>query len=210
MVEQSSLWKTEQQSSNFAELSTALYERELNMLANIENVSVAYVQGRLKSLPYYIKRTAHLMMTCDTPLDLDIQNASWSAKQSAKMPITDQTQSVVNKWYAHIKLQHGLVVPILHDTHIALDCIDRIDEENHRFRTNIHGWFYYSECENDLTGKNLNYTLLKPNKKVMTAACSGHSWVNNHRSIPVMPSLRELLLSCTIYWRNFKQPKAID
>lgn len=212
MIEQSSLWKTEQQSSNFAELSNALYERELNVLANIENASVSFVQGRLKSLPYYIKRTAHLMMTCDTPLDLDIQNASWSAKQGLKMPITDQEPSVVNKWYAQIKLQHGLVVPVVHNSHIALDCIDRIDEENSRFRTNVHGWFYYSESqkENELVGRNCKYTLLKPNKRVMTAACSGHSWVNNHRSIPVMPSLRELLLSCTIHWRNFKQSNAAD
>ena len=212
MIEQSSLWKTEQQSFNFAELSNALYERELNILANIENASVSFVQGRLKSLPYYIKRTAHSMMTCDTPLNLDIQNASWSAKQSAKMPIADQEHLTVNQWYSKIKLKHGLVVPIVHNTYIALDCIDRIDEENSRFRTNAHGWFCYSECQkNDESVNNhLKYRLLKPNKRVMTAACSGHSWVNSHRSIPVMPSLRELLLSCTIHWHNFKTPNLSD
>lgn len=202
MTEQVSLWKSEQQSSDFAELCNALYERELHALANINAMSVGLIQGRLKSLPYYIQRTARQMMEASTPLTLDVQNASWSAKQGAHMPLSDQDENTVNQWYAKITLKHGLVVPIVHDNHIALDCIDKIDAEKQRFRTNVHGWFYFNGIspENDST-----YQLLKPNKRVMTAACTGHCWVNNHKSIPVMPTLRELLLSCTINWRNFKQ-----
>jgi hypothetical protein len=203
MTEQVSLWKSEQQSSDFAELCNALYERELHALANIDAVSVGLVQGRLKSLPYYIQRTARLMMQCSIPLTLDIQNASWSAKQGAHMPLSDQDENNVKQWYANVKLTHGLVVPIVHDNHISLDCIDRIDLEKHRFRTNVHGWFYFNESSSQTDSV---YRLLKPNKRVMTAACTGHCWVNNHKSIPVMPTLRELLLSCTINWRNFKQP----
>lgn len=203
MTEQASLWKSEQQSSDFAELCNALYERELHALANMDTLSVGSVQGRLKSLPYYIQRTARLMMQCTTPLTLDIQNASWSAKQGSRLPLSEQDRDVVNQWYASTALKHGLVVPIVHDNHIALDCIDRIDLDNQRFRTNIHGWFLF---QNKATEQEPLYTLLKPNKRVMTAACAGHCWVNNHKSIPVMPTLRELLLSCTINWRNFKQP----
>lgn len=124
MTKQASLWKGEQQSSDFAELCNALYERELHVLANIDTVSVGLVQGRLKSLPYYIQRTARSMMQCTTPLTLDIQNASWSAKQGARLPLSEQSRDVVNQWYSSITLKHGLVVPIVHDNHIALDCID--------------------------------------------------------------------------------------
>lgn len=203
MTKQASLWKGEQQSSDFAELCNALYERELHVLANIDTVSVGLVQGRLKSLPYYIQRTARSMMQCTTPLTLDIQNASWSAKQGARLPLSEQSRDVVNQWYSSITLKHGLVVPIVHDNHIALDCIDRIDLDNKRFRTNVHGWFFF---EKKTTEQEPPYTLLKPNKRVMTAACTGHCWVNNHKSMPVMSTLRELLLSCSINWSNFKEP----
>ena len=206
MAVQTTLWKTELQSFNFAELSNALYERELGILANSENVSVGFIQGRIKSLPYYIKRTAHIMLLCETPLEIDIQNASWSAKQVAHMPLNNQDPLTVSKWYSAFTLQHGLVVPLVHDNHIALDCIDRIDNDKQSFRTNVHGWFNYGEHQEHAEN---SYRLLKPNKRVMTAACSGHSWVNEHRSIPVMPTLRELLLSCTINWRNFKKPISI-
>jgi len=206
MSEQVSLWKGEQQTSDFSEFCNALYERELHSLANIDNISIESLQGRLKSLPYYINRTAHSMMQCSTPLMLDVQNASWSAKQGTRMPISDQDESTVSQWYAKVELKHGLVVPIVHDNHIALDSIDRIDLEKYRFRTNVHGWFYFNR---PISEEKANYRLLKPNKRVMTAACSGHSWVNNHKSIPVMPSLRELLISCTINWSDFKKSASL-
>jgi len=202
MTEQASLWKREQPSSNFAELCNALYERELHTLANMNGASVNVIQNRLKSLPYYIQRTARLMLQCTSPMTLDVQNASWSAKQLTKIPLTNQDSHTINQWYAGIVLTHGLVVPIAHADHIVLDCIDRVDINNDRFRTNAHGWFSFvdSGSNNDKP-----YTLLKPNKRIMAAACAGHCWVNNHKSIPVMPTLRELLLSCTINWRNFKE-----
>ena len=139
MSEQVSLWKGEQQTSDFSEFCNALYERELHSLANIDNISIESLQGRLKSLPYYINRTAHSMMQCSTPLMLDVQNASWSAKQGTRMPISDQDESTVSQWYAKVELKHGLVVPIVHDNHIALDSMDRIDLEKYRVRTKVHG-----------------------------------------------------------------------
>lgn len=204
MTEQTSLWQEDANSSEFAELCCALYEREISHLVQANMSSVQGVQNRLKSLPYYVKRTAISMLDADTPLDLDIQNASWSAKQSAQMPLNGQDIEVVNKWYLSCVLTHGLVVPVANESHIVLDSIDRIDDKNSRFRTNLFGWFNISD-NND----NRSVRLLKPTKRVMTAACTGHTWVNDHKANPTMPTLRELLLSCAINWRNFKQPLPI-
>ena len=205
---QVSLWQEQQQSADYAELSNALYERELRLLAHTEMSNVKGLQARIKSLPYYINRTAHSMGQLQSPLLLDIQNASWSAKQSNKMPLAGQEHEVVNAWYSAIDLCLGLVVPVALNTHIILDCIDRIDQENQRFRTNVSGWFYLSKTNHNEKdkGNNNELRLLKPTKKVMSAACAGHCWHEKGKLSPLMPSLRELLLSCTINWRNFKQP----
>ncbi|ARD43372.1 hypothetical protein A3Q33_03025 [Colwellia sp. PAMC 21821] len=222
MVTQSLLWQSEQQSSDFAELCNALYERELMTLARNEYSSVAGLQSRIKSLPHYVKRTAFALLNAQTPLELDIQNASWSAKQVSALPSISQLSAYndnVIAWYRGQALVHGLVVPIALKSHIVLDSIDRIDREKQRFRTNVYGWFYLtdndtpngatkfdkSEVKPEVNRHSVN--LLKPTKKIMTAACAGHCWKNSRKSQPIMPSLRELLLSCTINWRNFKQPR---
>lgn len=204
MTEQTSLWQIEQQSVDFAELCLALYEREIGILTGSTITSVRSMQGRLKSLPYYVKRTAHLMIQAKTPLVLDSQNASWSAKQAKHMPLNDQEIESVNQWYLSIALTHGLVVPVLCQSHIVLDSIDRIDHEQQRFRTNAHGWFNLSNYQKPINSEPIR--LLKPNKRVMTAACTGHCWSNEHKANPIILTLRELLLSCAINWRNFKQP----
>lgn len=204
MKEQASLWQNEIKSAEFSELCNALYEREITMLTSQNIQSAPALQNRLKSLPYYIKRTAHMMIEADSPLSIDVQNASWSAKQCAKMPINGQELADIHQWYSSFDLKHGLVVPIVNDSYIELDSIDKIDTENQRFRTNAHGWFALKELDN---GADIG--LLKPNKRVMTAACAGHSWLNNQKTNPHMPTLRELLISCAINWRNFKQPVAV-
>ena len=234
MVTQSLLWQSEQQSSDFAELCNALYERELITLARNEYSTVTGLQSRIKSLPHYVKRTAFALLNAQTPLELDIQNASWSAKQVSTLPSISQLSAYdenVIAWYSSQSLVHGLVVPIALNSHIVLDSIDRIDLEKQRFRTNVYGWFYLtgnktsngavigantsakSEADNAINKAakvDHNYdaiNLLKPTKKIMTAACAGHCWQNSRKLQPIMPSLRELLLSCTINWRNFKQPR---
>ena len=203
---QASLWQQQQQSANYAELCNALYERELRLLANTELATVQAVQGRLKSLSYYINRTALLMTQADSPLELDVQNAAWQTKQSSKIPLIGQENEQVNAWYLSIALPLGLIVPVLIDEHIMLDCIDRVDSDNQRFRTNVSGWFYLSDIEKQ---KLSPVKLLKPNKKVMIAACSGHCWQGKNKLRPMIPSLRELLLSCAINWENFKRPLVI-
>jgi hypothetical protein len=208
MVTQSLLWQSQQQSSDFAELCNALYERELMTLSSGEYTEIKGLKERLKSLPHYVKRTAFALLNADTPLELDIQNASWSAKQANIAPMISQFSAYDNviSWYKSQSLVHGLVVPIAVNNHIVLDSIDRIDAEKKRFRTNVYGWFSLSENNDNSLAKTNSISLLKPTKKVMAAACAGHYWQNSRKSQPIMPSLRELLLSCTINWRNFKQP----
>ena len=106
-------------------------------------------------------------------------------------------------WYRTHKLTRGLVVPIYLNDHIVLDSVDRIDSKQNKIRTNLHGWF-------DLTSgssKTDKPILLKPTKRIMIAASAGHCWHNQRKSNPIIPTLRELLLSCSINWRNFNQLK---
>jgi len=213
---QSSFWQTNKQNNDFAELCNALYEREIRLLANTDVGSIHAMQGRLKSLSHYINRTANLMVNVNelgfAPLTLDIQNATWSAKQASKLSVLLQKKEDVFSWYITLisqtnKASLGLVVPILSADHIFLDSIDRIDLDNKRIRTNVSGWF-------SLIDGNVEDSLhlLKPTKKVMLAACAGHQWQGRMKSTklrPVIPSLRELLISCAIDWQNFKRPLAL-
>jgi len=200
---QTSLWQEKPQSEIYAELCNALYERELRLLANIDLATVHAVQDRLKSLSYYINRTALLMTQANSPLELDVQNAGWQAKQSSKIPLNGQEIEQVNTWYLSIPLSLGLIVPVLAEGYIFLDCIDRIDNDQQRIRTNVAGWFYLSDIEKQKYNK---VKLLKPNKQVMRAACTGHCWQGRNKIRPMILTLRELLLSCSINWKNFKQP----
>jgi len=211
-MSQNSLWQTNQQSNELAEICNALYERELRMLANVEAATVDNVQGRLKSLSYYVKRTANLMVQVNeqgsSPLVLDMQNATWSAKQGSKLPLTGQIEHEINAWYLALLIKKnnsllGLVVPVLQGEHIILDCIDRVDSEKKRLRTNASGWFSLIDSTIVVDNSTKERQLLKPNKKIMLSACAGHCWQNTNKISPVIPSMRELLLSCAINWHNF-------
>jgi len=213
-VTQTSLWQAQSLSTDYVELCNALYERELTVLANIEVSSTAQLQARIKSLPHYIKRTAHYMTQVNTaklgsPLMLDTQNASWSAKQPTTMPLVGQNDAQIKQWYANFQLPLGLVVPIALNNCIVLDSVDRIDNDKKRIRTNVHGWFSLIDLTSSVEKK-----LLKINKKVMLSACAGHCWQSQqniyksalNKKQPIVLSLRELLLSCQINWQNFKVP----
>lgn len=215
-MSQSSLWQIPADTGDFAELCNGLYQREISIIAKGNFASARAVQTRLQSLSYYINRTAHAMTQVmaqgSSPLLLDSQNASWTAKQSKKMPLSGQEteQDYVNAftWYLQKDICVGLVVPVLLVDHIIIDCIDRIDLDNERLHTNVGGWFSLANYENSPT-QCASKRLLKPNKKIMTSACAGHSWQGDARQLPIIPSLRELLLSCAINWKNFKKPLAI-
>lgn len=209
---QSSLWQNSKQSSNFSEICNALYERELRVLANTEISSVQSVQGRLKSLAHYVNRAASLMTQVneqgDSPLALDVQNATWSAKQANKLPSAGQTELEISTWYLALLKKNdisilGLIVPVLQGDQIILDCIDKVDNEQQRLRTNVSGWFSLVNLSEKTERSAKQILLLKPNKKIMLAACAGHVWQNGNKTSPVIPSLRELLLSCAINWHDF-------
>jgi len=210
---QSSFWQTNKQNNDFAELCNALYEREVHLLANADITNIQNMQGRLKSLSHYINRTANRMVYVNelglSPLTLDVQNAAWSAKQASKLSVLVQNEQDVFSWYLTLikqtkKTSLGLIVPILKADHIVLDSLDRIDIEKKRIRTNVSGWFSLIDINVEPSIR-----LLKPTKKVMLAACAGHRWqglMNTTKLRPIMPSLRELLISCAIDWKNFKRP----
>lgn len=222
-MSQASLWQIQQQTPEYAELCHALYEREISALAQIESNSVVSLQHRLKSLPYYINRTADLMTRVQSPLELDIQNATWSTKQAKKMPLAGQTPEQVWQWYQSFNFSTGLVVPVALSDHIVLESIDRIDTDNQRFRGNRYGWFDQARVASPAAD---DVQLLKPTKRAMMAACAGHCWTPSvllskpttntalsqsqgdkvNKLQPVLPSLRELLLSCAINWQNFRKP----
>lgn len=201
-MSQASLWQNPQYSAQYAELCNALYERELRLLASSDIQSVNSIKGRLKGLTYYINRTALLMINTQSPLELDVQNASWSSKQTKKTPMAGQTPEVIWQWYQSFSLAPGLVVPVLIAGRVVVDSIDKIDTEQGRFRTNANGWF----TQERIFSSSEKLTLLKPNKKVMAAACSGHRWNETGPLRPEIPTLRELLLTCSINWKNFKTP----
>jgi len=216
-VTQSSLWQDNEQSNYFAEICNALYERELRLLANTQIANVKSVQGRLKSLSYYVNRTASLLTQVDeqgdSPLILDVQNATWSAKQASKISLTGQTEQEISAWYLALLKKNdlsllGLTVPVLQGEYIILDCIDKVDNEQQRLRTNVSGWFSLRSLPEETARSAKQTLLLKPNKKVMLAACAGHCWQNGHKVTPMIPSLRELLLSCAINWHHFHKIKS--
>lgn len=228
-MSQSSLWQIHTQTGDFAELCNGLYQRETAAIAKGSFVSAQAVQLRIASLPYYINRTAHAMMEVVaqgySPLLLDTQNASWSAKQSKKSPWTDQfaerhvsgdneqgndaEYAKTVRWYLQADIAPGLVVPVLLADHIIIDCIDRVDVQQNRIRTNVAGWFSLTRDAYLNDGQMGCKRLLKPNKKIMISACAGHCWQGNSKQLPIIPTLRELLLSCSINWKNFKKPLVI-
>ena len=207
---QASIWQQHQQDTNYAELCNALYERELRVLSQAELTTAIAVQSRLKSLPYYINRTAYLMnhLQEESPLELDVQNASWSIKQINKMPLSGQEPEQVKAWYNKVPLALGLVIPVINGNHIMLDCIDRIDTKQLRFRTNVSGWFSLAQYAEEGEAHQ-SVQLLKPNKKVMSSACAGHCWQSTTKLRPMVLTLRELLLSCSINWKDFKTPLTV-
>lgn len=209
MTTQSSLWQAEHVSSSYAELCNALYERELRVLTQAQFEQANVLQLRLKSLPHYIRRTAHSMSQVaikdESPLVLDVQNAAWTCKQSSKSLLDNYHSESVKQWFSHRQVVVGLVVAIGFPDKVVLDCIDRVDSDNQRFRTNINGWFKIDALDESAD----KGVLLKPSKRVFIAACAGHRWRSAAKTTPQMLSLRELLLSCQINWRNFRKPLSL-
>jgi hypothetical protein len=190
---------------NFAELSNALYERELQVLANSAINDSNLLKRKLKGLSHHIKNATMHLLEGKAPIAVDVHNGSWQSKQSGKCPLSSQTPDRTLIWYTQTA-KLGDVVPILveslGETHIELDCIDIMQSD--RLHLNKFGWFSKSGEYFDIVPKQAKYLLLKPTKSIVTAACAGHCWSIRGKGIPRALSLRELLLSTELDWKIFK------
>lgn len=190
---------------NFAELSNALYERELQVLANSSITDPILLKRKLKGLSHHIRNATINLLSGKTPIDIDVHNGSWQAKQSAKCPISTQSIDKTLVWYSQ-KAKQGDVIPVyvehMGQQHIELDCIDILAAD--RLHLNKFAWFSKTGEYFDIVPKQSKYLLLKPTKSVLVAACAGHCWNHKGRTMPRALSLRELLLSTEINWNTYK------
>jgi hypothetical protein len=190
---------------HFAELSNALYERELQVLANSAINDPILLKRKLKGLSHHIKNATMHLLDGTAPISVDVHNGSWQSKQSSKCPLSSQTSERTLQWYTKTA-KLGNIVPIyvesLGAVHIELDCIDIMQSD--RLHLNKFAWFSKSGEYFEIVPKQAKYLLLKPTKSIFSAACAGHTWNVRGKSIPRALSLRELLLSTEIDWKNYK------
>ena len=196
------------QQLQYAELCNALYERELLSLSQQAANNSSLLQRRLAGLSHHIKRAAEHLLNSNAPIKVDIHNGSWQSKQAAKC-VADKISSEKTKNWFNQHAKFGLPVPVhvseMGFEHIELDSIDRIDPKNHELHLNKHGWFYFDgEPVESSTSEHTSTRLLQPTKQSCSAACCGHSWNHKGRAQPRALTLRELLLSTTINWKNFR------
>jgi hypothetical protein len=145
-----------------------------------------------------------------SPLQVDVHNASWQAKQAAKCMANNYVSQKTQQWFSN-NTQIGCCVAVhvteLGCEHIELDSIDRIELSSHRVHTNKFGWFNidgeFAE-DNFRQVDTLSLRLLKPTKAIFTAACCGHKWDHKGKGQQRALSLRELLLSLSINWKTFR------
>lgn len=202
------IFQDDQRQRHFAELCNALYERELRVLSQQTNLSL--LQRRLAGLSQHVKNIAELLLKNQGPLQVDIHNASWQAKQTAKSAATKVSATDNHQWFSHYA-RLGMVVAVhvweLGIEHVELDSIDKIDTEAKRLHLNKHRWFNFDGSQPGNSSEEpprLAKTLLKPNKAIFSAACCGHSWNPKGRTQTRALSLRELILSTTINWKTFR------
>jgi len=200
-------WQVSPDSQAYTELCNALYERELLRLALTPATELTLLPKRLASLPFYIRRAAQSILSYPTSLTLDSQNASWYARQLKHCPASKQEADPIARFYQKAA-KPGLIVPLYAEEktleHILLDTVDEVDLVEHKLHCNQYGWFAFNGMP--LQADNANMFMLKPDKTIMTAACCGQQWLNMQRKEPRLLTLRELLLSTRINWRNFARP----
>ncbi|MGS2719869.1 hypothetical protein [Paraglaciecola aestuariivivens] len=209
-AQQTDIFSDDQSQLHFAELCNALYERELASLANQKFNNISLLQRKIGGLRHHIKRAAYSLLQADTPLEVDLHNASWQAKQAAKCMANKSDADKTQAWFAkHTQIGRCIAIHVntLGAEHIELDSVDRIDLEQNKLHGNKFGWFaldgQFLEPQR-LKEDILNVQLLKPSKAIFTAACCGHTWNHKGKSQPRALSLRELLLSLSIDWKTFK------
>ena len=190
---------------NFAEVSNALYERELQVLANSTISDPVLLKRKMKGLSYHIRNATTHLLDGTAPIAVDVHNGSWQSKQSAKCPLSSQTPDRTLQWYTQTA-KLGDIVPVYVEhlglQHIELDCIDIMQSD--RIHLNKFGWFSKTGEYFEIIPKQAKYLLLKPTKSIVISACTGHCWNARGKGIPRALSLRELLLSTEVDWKIFK------
>ncbi len=208
--QQIDIFSDDQRQLHYAELCNALYERELASLSQQKISNISLLQRKIAGLRHHVKRAAYSLLQHQTPLDVDVHNASWQAKQAAKCMANNYIPEKTQRWFSS-KIQIGCCIAVhvqqLGSEHIELDSIDKIELNSHRLHTNKFGWFNsdgeFSENEHRQTDIH-NLRLLKPTKAILTAACCGHKWDHKGKGQQHALSLRELLLSLSINWKTFR------
>jgi hypothetical protein len=208
--QQVDIFSDDQRQLHYAELCNALYERELASLSQQKISNISLLQRKIAGLRHHIKRAAYSLLQHQSPLKVDVHNASWQAKQAAKCMANNYVAQKTQQWFSvDIKIGCSIAVHVkqLGSEHIELDSIDRIELSSHRIHTNKFGWFNIDGeiSEDDHKPEDvLSLRLLKPTKAILTAACCGHKWGHKCKGQQRALSLREVLLSLSINWKTFR------
>lgn len=212
-TQQVDIFSDDQRQLDYAELCNALYERELASLSQQKISNINLLQRKIAGLRHHVKRAAYSLLQHQSPLQVDVHNASWQAKQAAKCMANNYNAQKTQQWFSSsIQIGCSIAVHIkqLGSEHIELDSIDKIGKTelgSDHVHTNKFGWFTIdgefaedSYIQTDMLG----LRLLKPTKAVLTAACCGHVWDHKGKGQQHALSLRELLLSLSINWKTFR------
>ncbi len=208
--QQVDIFSDDQRQLHYAELCNALYERELASLSQQKISNISLLQRKIAGLRHHVKRAAYNLLQHQSPLEVDVHNASWQAKQAAKCMANNYATEKTQQWFAsNIQIGCSIAVHVkqLGSEHIELDSIDRVDFAGNRVHTNKFGWF---NIDGEFAEDKYRQTdvqclrLLKPTKAILTAACCGHKWDHKGRGQQRALSLRELLLSLSINWKTFR------
>jgi hypothetical protein len=212
-TQQVDIFSDDQRQLHYAELCNALYERELASLSQQKISNINLLQRKIAGLRHHVKRAAYSLLQHQSPLQVDVHNASWQAKQAAKCMANSSIAQKTRQWFSS-DIQIGCSIAIhikqLGCEHIELDSIDRISKTelgSDRVHTNKFGWFTIDgEFAEDSYKQSdiLSLRLLKPTKAILTAACCGHVWDHKGKGQQHALSLRELLLSLSINWKTFR------
>jgi len=208
--QQVDIFSDDQHQLHYAELCNALYERELASLSQQKISNISLLQRKMAGLRHHVKRAAYSLLQHQSPLEVDVHNASWQAKQAAKCMANQFDTEKTQLWFSS-NIQIGCTIALhvkqLGFEYIELDSLDRIDLSSQRVHANKFGWFNthgeFSEAQYKDTEVH-NLRLLKPTKAIFTAACCGHKWDHKGKGQQRALSLRELLLSLSINWKTFR------
>jgi hypothetical protein len=210
--DQTNIFNLAEQFPNVAELCNALYERELLNLASSNIKDPSLLKRKLSGLSYHIKNAAEFLINEPTPIEVDVHNGTWKSKQAAKCPAAklvanDEALLKASRWFTENHYRGAVVCIYVNDygnEHIELDSIDMIPSSAKKLHTNKHGWFNLDGTSLEEEKSHTIIQMVKPNKAIVSAACSGHMWNSKGKTIPRALTLRELLLSTNINWTTFK------